>query len=412
MELTILRDIVIIFALSTFVNLLFSRLRIPTVVGYLLTGMVAGPYFLALVGEVNNIEVLADIGVIFLLFTLGIELSLKQLSKNRKIVFLGGFLQISITAGVFYLLSILYNMDWKSSLLIGFLAAISSTTLILKVLQERSEVTSNYGQTVLGISIFQDMLLVPLLLLANLLGNPDVDLGSELLVLLLKAIGIIGFVYVGNRWLFPWLLHLIALTRNQELFIMSVMLICLGIALLTYALGMSLAFGAFLAGLMISDSEYSHNTFGNIIPFKDIFVSFFFVSIGMLLDLSFVSSHLWLVAGSVTLVLFLKFIIASGVGFLLGHTFRGILIIGFALAQVGEFSFILGKAGFDYNILSPFQYQLFLAVTVITMSIMPFLMKISIPLANWFLKYPMPDFLVKGISPLKEVEIPDLKITL
>lgn len=409
MELTILRDIVIIFALSTFVNLLFSRLRIPTVVGYLLTGMVAGPYFLALVGEVNNIEVLADIGVIFLLFTLGIELSLKQLSKNRKIVFLGGFLQISITAGVFYLLSILYNMDWKSSLLIGFLAAISSTTLILKVLQERSEVTSNYGQTVLGISIFQDMLLVPLLLLANLLGNPDVDLGSELLVLLLKAIGIIGFVYVGNRWLFPWLLHLIALTRNQELFIMSVMLICLGIALLTYALGMSLAFGAFLAGLMISDSEYSHNTFGNIIPFKDIFVSFFFVSIGMLLDLSFVSSHLWLVAGSVTLVLFLKFIIASGVGFLLGHTFRGILIIGFALAQVGEFSFILGKAGFDYNILSPFQYQLFLAVTVITMSIMPFLMKISIPLANWFLKYPMPDFLVKGISPLKEVEIPDLK---
>ena len=409
MELTILRDIVIIFALSTFVNLLFTRLKIPTVVGYLLTGMIAGPYFLALVGEVNNIEILADVGVIFLLFTLGIELSLKQLFKNRKIVFLGGFLQVSITAGIFYLLAIVGGMDWKSSLLIGFLAAISSTTLILKVLQERSEVTSNYGQTVLGISIFQDMLLVPLLLLVNLLGNPDVDLGNELFTLLLKAAGIIGFVYVGNRWLFPWILHWIALTKNQELFIMSVMLICLGIALLTYSLGMSLAFGAFLAGLMISDSEYSHNTFGNIIPFKDIFVSFFFVSIGMLLDLSFVSTNLWLVAGSVTLVLILKFIIASGVGFFLGHTFRGILIIGFALAQVGEFSFILGKAGYDYNILSPFQYQLFLAVTVITMAIMPFLMKISIPLANWFLKFPMPDFLVKGIFPLKEVTIPDFK---
>lgn len=409
MELTILLDIVVILALSTFVNLLFTRLKIPTVVGYLLTGMIAGPYFLALVGEVNNIEVLADIGVIFLLFTLGIELSLKQLSKNRKIVFLGGFLQVSITAGIFYLLSVLYSMDWKSSLLIGFLAAISSTTLILKVLQERSEVTSNYGQTVLGISIFQDMLLVPLLLLANLLGNPDVELGNELFILLLKAAGIIGFVYVGNRWLFPWILHLIARTKNQELFIMSVMLICLGIALLTYALGMSFAFGAFLAGLMISDSEYSHNTFGNIIPFKDIFVSFFFVSIGMLLDLSFVGNNLWLITGSVVLVLVLKFIIASGVGFILGHTFRGILIIGFALAQVGEFSFILGKAGFDYNILSPFQYQLFLAVTVITMSVMPFLMKISIPLANWFLKFPMPDFLVKGIFPLKEIDIPDFK---
>lgn len=409
MELTILLDIVVIFALSTFVNLLFTRLKIPTVVGYLLTGMIAGPYFLALVGKVNHIEVLADIGVIFLLFTLGIELSLKQLSKNRKIVFLGGFLQVSVTAGVFYLLSVLYNMDWKSSLLIGFLAAISSTTLILKVLQERSEVTSNYGQTVLGISIFQDMLLVPLLLLANLLGNPEVELGNELFILLVKAAGIIGFVYIGNRWLFPWILHLIALTKNQELFIMSVMLICLGIALLTYALGMSFAFGAFLAGLMISDSEYSHNTFGNIIPFKDIFVSFFFVSIGMLLDLTFVGNNLWLITGSVVLVLVLKFIIASGVGFLLGHTFRGILIIGFALAQVGEFSFILGKAGYDYNILTPFQYQLFLAVTVITMSLMPLLMKISIPLANWFLKFPMPDFLVKGIFPLKEVDIPDFK---
>jgi monovalent cation:H+ antiporter-2, CPA2 family len=409
MEFTILLDIVIIFALATFVNLLFNRLNIPTVLGYLLTGMIAGPYFLALVGEVNNIEVLADIGVIFLLFTLGIELSLKQLTKNRKIVFLGGFLQVSITAGVFYLLSVLYGMEWKSSLFIGFLVAISSTTLILKVLQERSEVTSNYGQTVLGISIFQDMLLVPLLLLANLLGNPEVEQGNEIFTLLLKASGIIGFVYVGNRWIFPWILHLIALTKNQELFIMSVMLICLGIALLTYSLGMTLAFGAFLAGLMISDSEYSHNTFGNFIPFKDIFVSFFFVSIGMLLDLNFVGNNLWLITGSVLLVLSLKFVIASGVGFILGHTFRGILIIGFALAQVGEFSFILGKAGFDYNILSPFQYQLFLAITVITMSIMPLLMKISIPLANWFLKFPMPDFLIKGIFPLKEVTIPDYK---
>jgi monovalent cation:H+ antiporter-2, CPA2 family len=409
MEFTILLDIVIIFALATFVNLLFTRLKIPTVVGYLLTGVIAGPYFLALVGEIENIEVLAEIGVIFLLFTLGIELSLKHLFKMRKVVFLGGFLQVFITAGVFYLLAVVYSMDWRSSLFIGFLAAISSTTLILKVLQERSEVTSNYGQTVLGISIFQDLLLVPLLLLASLLGEPEIKLGSELLLLLLKASGIIGFVYIGNRWLFPWILHAIALTKNQELFTMSVMLICLGIALLTYAMGMSLAFGAFLAGLMISDSEYSHNTVGNFIPFKDIFVSFFFVSIGMLLNLSFVGENLWLVTGSVILVLLLKSLIASAIGFILGHTFRGILIIGFALSQVGEFSFILAKAGFDYNILSPFQYQLFLAVTVITMATMPFLMKISIPLANWFLQYPMPDFLVKGIFPLKETVIPDFK---
>lgn len=406
MELTILRDVVVIFALSTFVNLVFSRLKIPTVVGYVLTGMVAGPYLMGFVGEVDNIEVLAEIGVIFLLFTLGIELSLKQLVKIRKTVFLGGFLQVFITAGVFYLLAILADMSWRSSIIIGFLAAISSTTLILKVLQERSEVTSNYGQSVLGISIFQDMLLVPLLLFTSLLGNPDIELGNELLLLLVKASGIIAFVYVGNRWLIPWILHFVAMTRNQELFIMTVMLICFGVALLTYVMGMSLAFGAFLAGLMISDSEYSHNTFGNFIPFKDIFVSFFFVSIGMLLNVSFVAENPILVIASVLLVLFIKFIIAAGTGFILGHTFRGIIIIGIALSQVGEFSFILASAGFGFNILSSHQYQLFLAVTVITMAMMPLLMKISIPLANWFLKFPLPDILVKGIFPLKEADIP------
>ncbi len=409
MELTILRDIVIIFALSTFVNLLFTRIKIPSVVGYLITGMIAGPYLLGLMTDVENIEALAEVGVIFLLFTLGIELSLKQLVKIRKTVFLGGISQVGITAAVFYFLSMVYGMEWKSSLLIGFMIAISSTTLILKVLQERSEVTSNYGQSVLGISIFQDLLLVPLLLLANMLGNPGGDIGSEMFILLVKATGIISFVYVGNRWLFPKILHAVALTKNQELFIMTVMLMCFGVALLTYALGMSLAFGAFLAGLMISDSEYSHNTFGNFIPFKDVFVSFFFVSIGMLLNLNFVADNLLLVAGSVLLVLFLKGLIASAVGFILGHTFRGILIIGFALGQVGEFSFILGKAGYDFGILSTTEYQLFLAITVITMGMMPLLMKISIPLANWFLKFPLPDFLVKGIFPLKEVVIPEFK---
>jgi monovalent cation:H+ antiporter-2, CPA2 family len=406
MELTILRDIVVIFALSTFVNLFFNRIKIPTVVGYLITGMVAGPYLLGLVHEEENIEVLAEVGVIFLLFTLGIELSLKQLVKIRKTVFLGGFLQVFITAGVFYLLSVVNNMSWRSSIIIGFLAAISSTTLILKVLQERSEVSSNYGQTVLGVSIFQDMLLVPLLLFASLLGNPDIELGNELLLLLLKASGIIAFVYAGNRWLIPWILHFVAMTRNQELFIMTIMLICFGVALLTYVMGMSLAFGAFLAGLMISDSEYSHNTFGNFIPFKDIFVSFFFVSIGMLLNLSFVAENPMLVGVSVILIFFLKFIIAAGTGFILGHTFRGIIIIGIALSQVGEFSFILASAGFEFNILSAHQYQLFLAVTVITMAMMPLLMKASIPVANWFLRFPLPDFLVKGIFPLKEADIP------
>ncbi len=409
MELTILRDIVIIFALSTFVNLLFTRLKVPTVVGYLITGIVAGPHLLALVHEEHNIEILAEIGVILLLFTIGLEFSLKHLVRIRRIVFFGGLLQVSLTALVFYALSSLFEMDWKGSLFMGFLIALSSSALVLKLLQERSELTSNYGRTVLGILIFQDILLVPLLLFTNLLGNPSVEIGNEMVLLFVKTVLIIGLVYIGNRWLVPKLLHLIALAKNQELFTMSIFLICFAIALLTFKLGMSLAFGAFLAGLMISESEYSHNAFGNLIPFKDTFTSFFFVSIGMLLNLSFVQENILLVAGAVLLVFVIKMLIASATGFVLGHTFRGIVLIGFALSQVGEFSFILAKVGFGYGILSEFNYQLFLAVTVITMAFTPFFMNVSRPVANWFLRFNLPEYLVNGLFPLKEVEIPDFK---
>jgi CPA2 family monovalent cation:H+ antiporter-2 len=409
MELIILKDIVIIFALSTLVNLIFTRIKVPTVVGYLLTGIIAGPHLLSLVNERHEIEVMAEIGVVLLLFTIGMEFSLKHLLRIRRIVFFGGFIQVFLTAGAFYIATYFYNMSWQGGIFISFLAALSSSALVLKILQERSELTSNYGRTILGILIFQDLLLVPLLLFSNLLGDNTVNIPNELLILSVKVIIIIGLVYVGNKWLLPKLLHLIALARSQELFMMSIFLICFGIALLTSKLGMSLAFGAFLAGLMLSESEYSHNAFGNFLPFKDTFTSFFFVSIGMLLDLSFVIDNYQLVIISVLLVLILKTIIAGGTGFILGHTFQGTVLVGLALSQVGEFSFILAKIGFDYSILSDFYYQLFLAVAVITMALTPFLINLSSSLAKILLKLPLPEFLINGLFPLKEIEIPEFK---
>ncbi len=409
MDFMILKDIVIIFALSTLVNVIFTRIKIPTVVGYLLTGILAGPHLLSLVNGEHEIDILAEIGVILLLFTIGIEFSLKHLLRIRRIVFVGGLLQVIITAGVFYVVSVLYGLDKITGIFIGFLTALSSSALVLKLLQERSELTSNYGRTVLGILIFQDLLLVPLLLFSNLLGNSDLNITREIFLLVLKVVLIIGFVYAGNKWLLPKLLHIIALTKNQELFMMSIFLICLAIALLTYRLGMSLAFGAFLAGLMISESPYSHNAFSNLLPIKDTFTSFFFVSIGMLLDMNFIIDNVQLVLLSVILVIGIKTIIAGGTGFVLGHTFRGTIVVGLALSQVGEFSFILAKTGLDNAILNDFYYQLFLAVAVITMAITPFVMKVSMPLANVLSKLPLPDFLVNGLFPLKEIEIPNLQ---
>ena len=409
MELSLLKDIVIIFALSTLVNLIFTRIKVPTVVGYLMTGIIAGPHLLGLVHSEHQIELLAEIGVILLLFTIGMEFSLKHLLKIRRIVFFGGLIQVTITAGVFYIVSTFYELDWHSGLFIGFLVALSSSALVLKLLQERSELTSNYGRTTLGILIFQDLLLVPLLLFTNLLGNNEIDLSRELIILSLKAILIIGIVYVGNKWLLPKLLHHIALTKNQELFLMSILLICLAVALLTSQLGMSLAFGAFLAGLMISESHYSHNAFSNLIPFKDTFTSFFFVSIGMLLDLSFVIDNLPIVILSVFLVISIKSIVGAFTGFILGHTFRGFVVIGIALSQVGEFSFILAKIGLNNSIITNYYYQLFLAVAVITMALSPFLMRASLPFANQLLKLNLPKFLVDGLFPLQEMEIPNFK---
>jgi monovalent cation:H+ antiporter-2, CPA2 family len=409
MDLSLLKDIAIIFALSTFVNFIFTKIKVPTIIGYLLTGMIAGPFVLGIINAQDQIEIIAEIGIVLLMFAIGIEFSLNHLLKIRRVVFIGGGLQVFLTTALFMFIARFYDMSWGNALLIGFLTAGTSSTVAMKILQDRDELTSNYGRSVLGISLFQDIFMIPLLLFIPLLGGGLIDVRSEIVLLVIKAIFIIAFVYVGARWIMPKILHLVAMTKNKELFLMSILLICLSVALFTAELGMSLAFGAFLAGLMVSESEYSHDAFGNIIPFKDAFTSFFFVSIGMLLDMNFVFNNLTLVVGTVLLVIIGKMIIAGGTAFLLGHTFRGTVLVGIALSQVGEFSFILARVGLNFEIISVFYYQLFLAVAVITMSVSPFLVQLGKPLANVFLKLPLPKILVEGLFPLKQAKPPDLQ---
>lgn len=409
MELSILIDIVIIFAFSTAVNYLFTRIKIPTIIGYLLTGIAVGPSLLGILRSPHEIEFMAEIGIIILMFTIGLEFSLNHLIKIRKIVFFGGFAQLLFTAGITAFVSRMYDMSWEAAWFVGFLTALSSTALVLKILQERGELTSNYGRTVVGILVFQDIILIPLILLTPMLGGQTTNIGSDLLILGIKSIGIVALVYVGNRWIMPKVLHLIALTKNKELFLMSILLICLAVALLTAELGMSLAFGAFLGGLMISRSEYSQDAFGHVLPFKDTFTSFFFVSIGMLLDLNFVFDNMIVVLATVVLVIVIKSIVAGGTAFLLGHTFRGTIVIGLAMAQIGEFSFILAKVGQNYKILTDFYYQLFLAVTIVSMAATPFIIMIAKPAANLMLKLPIPQILIKGLFPLQEIDVPEMQ---
>ncbi len=409
MEFAVLKDIVIIFALSSLVNYLFTKIKVPTIIGYLLTGVIVGPKLLGIIKSPSEIELMAEIGVVLLLFMIGMEFSLNHLFKIRRRVFLGGFLQLSLTTIVTTFLAHSYDLNWKASLFIGFLTALSSTAVVLKILQDRSEITSNYGRTVLGILIFQDVVLVPLMLFTPFLGGGEIDYSGQIFMLLIKSVIIIGFLYVGNRWLMPRLLHHIAMTRNQELFMMIVLLICLSVALLTFQMGMPLAFGAFLAGLMISESEYSHDAFGNLITFRDTFTSFFFVSIGMLLDLGFVAEHFAVITATVIAVVLIKFVVGSLTAFLLGHTFRGTVLVGIALSQVGEFSFILAKLGKDFSILDNFFYQMFLAVAIITMSISPFMIMLGTRITKLLLKLPIPKWMIEGLFPLKQIDIPVLQ---
>jgi len=409
MDLVIIKDIVVIFAFATAVNYLFTKIKIPTIIGYLLTGIVAGPSLLGIIHSPHEIEFMAEIGIILLMFTIGLEFSLNHLIKIRNIVFFGGFIQLVFTAGVTALFARMYHMSWGAATFIGFLTALSSTALVLKILQERGELTSNYGRTVVGILIFQDIILIPLILLTPMLGGQTADIGAKLLGMGSKTLFIMALVYVGNRWIMPRVLHLIALTKNQELFLMSILLVCLAVALLTSEMGMSLAFGAFLGGLMISRSEYSQDAFSHLIPFKDTFTSFFFVSIGMLLDLSFVTENIVLVLATVLLVIAIKTFVASGTAFVLGHTFRGTIVVGLAMAQIGEFSFILAKTGQTYQILTAYYYQLFLAVTIVSMAASPFLIMVAKPTANLLLKLPIPEILIKGMFPLKEIEVPKMQ---
>ncbi|MFQ6113359.1 MAG: cation:proton antiporter [bacterium] len=399
MEIPLLKDIVIIFGLSIVVLFICHRFRIPTIVGFLLTGILAGPHGLRLVKAVHEVEILAEVGVVLLLFTIGIEFSLKNLLQVKKSVLLGGSLQVLLTIlAAFFIVSRL-GQTFGEAIFIGFLVALSSTAIVLKLIQERAEVDSPHGRTALAILIFQDVIIVPMILFTPLLAGTTGNLGQSLLILAAKGIGIILLVLVGARWLVPQVLYQIARTRNRELFLLSVVVIGLGVAWLTSKAGLSLALGAFLAGLIISESEYSHQALGNILPFRDVFTSFFFVSIGMLLDVSFLFQEPTLIVLIALVVLALKSVIAGSVTILLGFPLRTGVLVGLALSQVGEFSFILSKTGLEHGLLAGNIYQMFLSVSVLTMAGAPFIIALAPRIADIVPRWPLPKRLKAGLYP-------------
>lgn len=395
-----IRDVAGILGLSIAVILLFQRLRIPAILGFLVAGVIAGPHGLGLVGAQQEVEVLAEVGVILLLFTIGIEFSLKELLALRKSVLLGGSLQVLLTI----LLTVLWmqsaHIPLENAVFYGMLVSLSSTAIVLRLLQDRAEINTPYGRTSLAILIFQDVVVVPMILITPLLAGEQENQTGTLAVLLIKAVSVVTVSIAAAKRIIPWLLHQVARTRNRELFLLTVIAICFCVAWLTSSIGLSLALGAFLAGLIISESEYSTYAVGNILPLRDLFTSFFFISIGMLLDASFLLRHPFLLILLVAAIVTVKVVVAGFTAFILGHTFHTTVFVALGLAQIGEFSFILSRFGIREGLFLGDHYQAFLAASILTIAATPFFLTIASPLADLLSRLPGFRNIQPGIYPV------------
>lgn len=409
------KELVVVLALAVGIILLFRRLKMPGVLGFIIAGMLAGPHMLGWVDETERVNELAEFGMIFLLFVIGMGFSLKDLSSIGITVFVGGSLQavstIALTTGVCRL----FGMALPEAVFIGFLVTLSSTAIVLRVLQEKGKLDSPVGRVTSAILIFQDILVVPMMLIMPMLAGKSGDIGGDLLQLLAKVLLLLTVVYVSGRWAVPKLLRLVSKGRNQELFIITVVLLCFSAAWGTAALGLSFALGAFFAGLIISGTDQVHHASGIVQPFHQLFMSFFFVSIGMLVDPAlFISSPLTMI-GLALLVMMGKTITGFLSVWLLRYPVRTALKCGLALFQVGEFSFVLALSGIGYGLLSPEHHQLFLAVSIITMAATPLVMARSNRIAGGTFNRLLPrtgevlDSLLNVSSGSPEVERPLLK---
>jgi CPA2 family monovalent cation:H+ antiporter-2 len=382
-----LADLVIVFAVAAAIVFAFGQFRLPSVVGLLVAGVLVGPYGLSLISDLHVVEVLAEIGVVVLLFTVGLEFSLSRLLVMLPTMARVGLPQIVGTTVLVTAATWWYLGTLPQAVFAGMLVAMSSTAIVLKLLADRGETATPHGRIAIAVLLLQDlvvvaaMLAVPLLATAagvdppaeaaavshggGLFANPFASVAAGLAV-------VVAVLAVG-RLVVPRILHEVVRLRNRELFLMTIVLACLGTAAITAQAGLSLALGAFLAGLVLSESEYGHQAFTEVLPFRDTLASLFFVSVGMLLDIRFLADHAALVAATVLAIVVGKAAMTAVPALLAGYPPRTSLLAGAALAQVGEFSFVLGSRGAQAGLLGRDDYQTFLAAAVLTMAVTPLL---------------------------------------
>jgi len=369
-----LQDLVITLTAALLVLLPSRKLRVPSAVGFMLTGILIGPGGFGLVGDPHHVETLAEVGVAVLLFMIGLEFSFARLREIRRAFLLAGPLQVlgsmAVTAAL--ILALPLGASAATALFAGMLVALSSTAMVLRLLGERGETHAPQGRLLLGILLFQDVAIVPMLILIPILaGQSTLALGPGLLI---GAASVIG-LFLLARYGMPRLVNAVIRSGVRELYVMMAVAVCLGASLLTGALGLSPALGAFVGGVLVSESEYAHQVVSEILPFRDLFSSVFFISIGMLVVPAAIVSMGASIGGWLLVTLAIKALVAASIVRLLGFPLRIAVIVGISLAQVGEFSFVVAGIGFGHGLMTPDLYQQFIAVAVISLILTPFLFR-------------------------------------
>jgi CPA2 family monovalent cation:H+ antiporter-2 len=383
--------------MATVVAVIFEKFRLPTILGFLLTGVILGPQCLGIISDNERIRMLAELGVVLLMLAIGLEFSVERLRGMQNLAVVGGTLQILISVAVSMAFAWWRGWSFYEGFFLGSVIALSSTAIVLKYLMDRGEIDSPHGRIAISILIFQDLAVVPLMIFLSAFGQSISSVSLALGLALLKTVLLLIGAFFFSRFLLPQLLYRVAALRNREIFFLFSVVICLGMAWGSGALGFSMAIGALLAGFMFANTGFSHQLIGDIVPFRHLFVSIFFVSIGLLFDIHFFFQHVFLVLSVVGLVLFVNFVIMTLLIMAFGFPPRVAVITGIILSQIGEFSFLLIEMARGSGHITPNLYQVLLSTAFLTLlmtpllfALIPFVLKIlsryvifGVPPASW-----------------------------
>ena len=372
MDIYLLQNVAMILITAVIVLLIFNKLKLPTMIGLFITGIVIGH----VINDTSMISTLSELGVVFLLFIIGLEFSIEKFSAIKHYALFGGILQVSLTTVLVTLLGLGLGLALNSAIFLGFLVAFSSTAIVMKIMQQKHLNHSVQGRVTLGILIFQDIAVIVVILITPLLGGQSIELHTfpELLI---KLIGVAILIVIGAKWFIPLALKDAAKTKNRDLFMLLTLFICMGTTFATSLIGIGPELGAFLAGLLISNTEYSHQTLGYIQPFQDVFMSLFFISIGLMVNLHLFLYNIGIILALTAIILIIKFAATLLTGIVLKLPNKISISIAILLSQIGEFSFVLAREGMTYGLMTQRFFSIFLGVSILTMSVSPFLQKFT-----------------------------------